>query len=130
MFAHGRHVSTSRLSGFLLLYGLAGLRRWRRGSYRYARENAKIETWLDRVAETAAREYDLAVEIVRCQRLIKGYGDTYERGWRNFSTLMAQLGQVDAPTLSRYRLAALADDEGRALNSILQPSTPGSRALT
>jgi indolepyruvate ferredoxin oxidoreductase, beta subunit len=130
LFAHGRHVSTSKLSGFLLLYGLAGLRRWRRGSYRYARENAKIETWLDRVAETAAREYDLAVEIVRCQRLIKGYGDTYERGWRNFSTLMSQLGQVDAPTLSRYRLAALADDEGRALNSILQPSTPGSLALT
>jgi indolepyruvate ferredoxin oxidoreductase beta subunit len=130
LFARGRHISTSKLSGFLLLYGLAGLRRWRRGSFRYARENAKIESWLDRVAESAAQDYELAVEIVRCQRLIKGYGDTYERGWRNFSTLMAQLGQIDAPTLSRYRLAALADDEGRALNAILQLPTPASLPQT
>jgi len=115
LFARGRHVSTSRLGGFLLLSGLASLRRWRRGSLRFAHENAKIEAWLDRIAGAAVGDHDRAIEIVRCQRLIKGYGDTYDRGWRNFSTLMDLADTVDVPTLVALRTAALADDEGTAL---------------
>jgi indolepyruvate ferredoxin oxidoreductase beta subunit len=115
LFARGRHISTSRLGGFLLLYCVAGLRRWRRGSLRFQHENAKIEAWLERIARAAAKDYDLALEITRCQRLIKGYGDTYERGWSNFSVLMEQVQRVNAPTLAKLRTAALADDSGRAL---------------
>jgi indolepyruvate ferredoxin oxidoreductase beta subunit len=115
LFARGRHVTTSNLGGFLLLYVVGSLRRWRRSTLRYRHENGKIEAWLDHVLKVAAKDYPLAVEIARCQRLIKGYGDTYDRGWRNFSVLMARAQAVDAPMLARLRLAALADDEGGAL---------------
>jgi indolepyruvate ferredoxin oxidoreductase, beta subunit len=115
LFSRGRRITTSKLGGFLLLYSLARLRRWRRASLRYATENSKIEDWLGKLADVASQNYDLAVEIARCQRLIKGYGDTYDRGWRNFGLLMAQVERVDAATLARLRMAALADDEGRTL---------------
>ena len=114
-FARGRHVTTSKLGGFLLLYGIASLRRFRRGSLRYSHENAKIEAWLDRIEASLPQGIDHAMEVVRCQRLIKGYGDTYDRGWASFSTLMAIADEVDAPTLRRLREAALADDRGQAL---------------
>jgi indolepyruvate ferredoxin oxidoreductase beta subunit len=115
-----RHVRTTTVSGFLLLYGLAGLRRWRRGTLRYADENARIEDWLAHLESLASENYPLAVELARAQRLIKGYGETYERGWHSFSCLLAQL-PVLAPrsdgdaVLARLSTAALADEEGSAL---------------
>ncbi len=121
----GRHVTTTKLGGFLLLYTLASLRRWRRGTLRFKQENAKIEAWLDCVVEAASRDYDLAVEIARCQRLIKGYGDTYDRGWRAFSLLMARAPMTDAATLAAWRNAALADEDGTALRALLD-GDPGS----
>ena len=49
---------------------------------RYEQENARIEAWLARIDELAAGNYALAVELARAQRLVKGYGETHERGWR------------------------------------------------
>ena len=119
----GRVVKTTSLRGFLLLYGLAGLRRWRRGTLRYAVENERIEHWLARI-ETAARiNPQLAVEVASCQRLVKGYGDTHERGWRNFETLMTALdraGAAMAPAaLRELRDAALRDEHGEQLRAML-----------
>jgi indolepyruvate ferredoxin oxidoreductase beta subunit len=118
----GRVVQTSSIGGFLLLYALAGLRRWRRGSLRFAVENARIEAWLQAVHTAARSDPALALEIVRCQRLVKGYSDTHERGVRNFERLMAAAqrlaGRADAATaLARLREAALADEHGKALDS-------------
>jgi indolepyruvate ferredoxin oxidoreductase beta subunit len=119
--AEGRVVQTSRLSGFLLLYALAGLRRWRRSSLRYAAENARIEGWLGAIHAATKTDPALAVEIARCQRLVKGYSDTHERGTRNFERLMTAAqklsGRADAaPALNRLREAALADEHGKALD--------------
>ncbi len=52
--------------------------------------------------------------------LVKGYGETHERGWRNFSLLLDRLDVLAARSdgatlLARLQAAALADDEGRAL---------------
>jgi indolepyruvate ferredoxin oxidoreductase beta subunit len=119
-FARGRHVVTSKLGGFLLLYLIASLRSWRRSTLRYQRENARIEAWLERVAAEVHVSYERAVEIARCQRLIKGYGDTYDRGWSRFQILMGISASVDAATLGALREAALADEEGRALERALR----------
>jgi indolepyruvate ferredoxin oxidoreductase, beta subunit len=116
----GRQIRTSTIGGFLLLYGIAGLRRWRRSTLRFHEENARIEEWLARVEALARQSYPLAVELARAPRLIKGYGETYERGWRNFSLLLEQLPAL-APRadggvqLARLIEAALADEEGAAL---------------
>jgi len=116
----GKQVRSNTVSGFLMLHALGGMKRWRRGSLRYVQENARIEQWLARIEDLAAKNYALAVELARAQRLVKGYGDTHERGWRNFSTLVAQLdalsGRPDgAAVLARLQGAALADEEGTAL---------------
>lgn len=116
----GKQVRTRTMRGFLLLYGLAGLKRWRPATLRYREENARIEQWLDHIAQLVERHYDLAVELARAQRLVKGYGDTHERGWRNFSVLLEQLETLaaredGAVLLARLQTAALADEEGLAL---------------
>ncbi len=120
MFGHGRRVTTTSLGGFLVLYVVARLGRFRKHSLRFQVETAKIESWLSTVAETASRNYDLAVELVECQRVVKGYGSTHERGSRNFETLMTAYRHLqadrDAPAKIRHlRLAALKDEEGAAL---------------
>jgi indolepyruvate ferredoxin oxidoreductase beta subunit len=116
----GRRIRTNTVAGFLFLHALGGLRRWRRGTLRFREENARIEDWLARIERLAPAHYDLAVELARAQRLIKGYGETHERGWRNFSALLCRLdalaGRADgAAVMARLHEAALADEEGLAL---------------
>jgi indolepyruvate ferredoxin oxidoreductase, beta subunit len=116
----GKEVRTSTVRGFLLLYMLGGMKRWRRGTFRYGQENARIEQWLARIEDLAAKNYSLAVELARAQRLIKGYGETHERGWHSFTALTAQLNVLTvradgAAVLARLQEAALADEEGTAL---------------
>lgn len=119
----GRIVTTSSLRGFLLLYATAGMKRWRRSTLRYALEQARIEQWLRRVEEAAAVSAELATEVARCQRLVKGYGDTHERGLRNYETLMAALerggASVTPAVLRELRDAALADERGATLQAAL-----------
>jgi len=119
----GRVVATSSLSGFLMLRTVAGMKRWRRSTLRFADENRRIEAWLSSIAEAAAHNPELAVEVALCQRLVKGYSDTHERGLRNFDVLMAALqraGATLAPaTLRELCDAALADDQGDTLGVAL-----------
>ena len=120
--ARGRTVTTSSLRGFVQLWVVAGLRRWRRSTLRFETENARIEAWLADVARVAPQQPELAAEIARCQRLVKGYGDTHERGWRNFERVMAALRRQAglAPAVVReLREAALADEQGRQLDAAL-----------
>jgi len=117
--ARGRVVRTSSVRGFLLLYLLAGLRRWRRGTLRYRNEHARIDAWLDQVRATAPLSYALAVEVAECPRLVKGYGETRARGTRNFEALMRSLPALAAvpdaaARLRAMREAALADENWAA----------------
>jgi indolepyruvate ferredoxin oxidoreductase beta subunit len=121
----GRIVQTSSLRGYLLLYSIAGLRRMRRSTLRFAEESARIEAWLGRIRDTAPADHALAVEIAACQRLVKGYSDTHARGLRNFQTVMAALpalrGKADASARLRgLRDAALADETGARLESAMK----------
>jgi indolepyruvate ferredoxin oxidoreductase beta subunit len=116
----GKQIRTSTVGGFLVLYVLGGFKRWRRSTLRFQEENARIEEWLGRIEQLAADHYSLAVELARAQKLVKGYGETHERGWRNFTALVGQLEFLAARSdgaalLSRLQDAALADEEGEAL---------------
>ena len=116
----GRRIRTNTVAGFLLLYALGGLKRWRRGTLRYVEENGRIEAWLGRIERLAPVQYDLAVELARAQRLIKGYGETHERGWKSFTALLSRLETLasradGAAVLARLQAAALADEEGETL---------------
>ena len=116
----GKQVRTRTVGGFLLLHLIGGLKRWRRGTFRYRQENTRIEQWLARIESLAPENYELALELARAQRLVKGYGETHERGWRSFTVLVGQLDALaqrpdGAAVLARLQHAALADEEGSAL---------------
>ncbi|WP_372617734.1 indolepyruvate oxidoreductase subunit beta family protein [Falsiroseomonas sp.] len=120
-------VRSDTVLGFLRLFLLARLRRWRPRSLRFAEEQAAIEAWLARIAAAAQRgEHALALEITACARLLKGYGETHRRGRSAFALVMAQAVDSARPgdpaaagRVARAREAALADPEHRTLAATL-----------
>jgi indolepyruvate ferredoxin oxidoreductase beta subunit len=115
--------------GYLRFWGLAKLKRFRPKSWRFHEEQAAIESWLARVVAAAQRSPQLALEITECARLIKGYGDTWKRGFANYQTIDARViapvleGRMGVAkgidALASARTAALADPEGEGLAKTL-----------
>ena len=119
----GRRVAIGRVHGFLQLYCVSALRPTRRRSLRHKRETEHREAWLARVAETLPKNYDLAVEVLRCRRLVKGYSDTHSRGLGKFDRVMAKLPKLvqrqdGAAWMGRLVSAALLDEPGEALDGV------------
>jgi indolepyruvate ferredoxin oxidoreductase beta subunit len=124
LFERGRRIRTDTLAGFLPLYALAGLKRWRRGLLRHRREQAHLAAWLAQIAAHAATDYRLAVELAKCRRLVKGYSDTHARGRSKFDRVTGAAqrlaGRPDAADwVRRLRDAALADENGAMLDGAL-----------
>ncbi len=123
--ARGRVVRTSSLRGFLLLYTVAGLRRWRPQSLRYQVEQQRIEAWLAELSGLLPLQTELALQVARAQSLVRGYGDTHARGWRNFEIILSQLPTLGqrpdaAQRLQALLAAAMSDDSGQALEQALR----------
>jgi indolepyruvate ferredoxin oxidoreductase, beta subunit len=121
----GMEIESTSLTGYLRFWLLAGLKRWRPRGYRYAQEQAAIEQWLDLIAQAARASADIAVEVAECARLVKGYGDTWQRGVANYQIIEAQVirpllaGDIPlaqgADAIASARAAALVDPEGEGL---------------
>ena len=127
-FAKGRRLRSDGLPAFLALYALSALKSRRRRSFRHAEEVAHLARWLDLVRHYLPQNYDLAVEVLRCRRLIKGYSDTHARGQSKFDRVLHGIAVVAArPDAAdwarRLREAALLDEEGKALDGALQTIT-------
>ncbi len=125
LFTGSKRVRSDSLRGFLSLYFLSSLRRWRRKLLRHEIETEHTRRWLANVTRTASDDYDLAVEIARCRRLIKGYSDTHERSISKFDQVMQGIelvrGRSDAADWARrLHEAALQDSEGTALAGALE----------
>ncbi|MGV8937727.1 MAG: indolepyruvate oxidoreductase subunit beta family protein [Allorhizobium sp.] len=121
----GRRVQTGTIRWFLGLYVVSALRGTRRGTLRHAREVAHLHSWLSTAEATLPRNYDLAVEVLGCRRLVKGYSDTHARGVSKFDRVLSALpGLTDredgAAWLKRLRQAALLDEDGIALDGALK----------
>ncbi|MEU7632176.1 indolepyruvate oxidoreductase subunit beta family protein [Nocardia sp. NPDC049220] len=124
----GMIVNTSSITGNTALSVMARMRPLRPRSLRFVREQAAIEEWMARALSVAAVDADLACEIVECQRVLKGYGATYEHGSDSFAELMSAAeelaGKPDAAgRLARLQAAALADEDGRTLATELGVTT-------
>ena len=123
----GMHVKTSGVGGYLLVRALAWLKPWRPRSLRYAEEQALIARWLAAVRAAAPRSTALALEVVECAGLLKGYGETHRRGRSNFLAILDALVEnpatadagTQAAAIRRAREAALADPEQKALEKTL-----------
>jgi indolepyruvate ferredoxin oxidoreductase beta subunit len=120
---------TNSVVGYTLLTTMASVRPLRPRSVRFVREQAAIEQWTAQALETARTDPQLATEIVECQRVLKGYGSTWEHGSESFETLMGAarslLGSPDAAArLADLRAAALADEDGAMLQAKLAEPQP------
>ncbi len=121
----GRRVRTDTIWGFGMLWLAAGRKPHRRGTLRHRIEVEHRDRWLDLVRSTVVTDYALAVEILNCRRLIKGYSDTHMRGHSKFDRVLAALpmleGREDAADwIRRLREAALKDEKGNALEGALK----------
>ena len=124
-FSKGRRLRTDGLPAFLVLYVLGGMKGWRLKTRRHAVEMAHLDRWLDTALAHLPDRYGMAVEIIRCRRLIKGYSDTHARGLSKFDRVLEGAALVahrqDGPDwVSRLREAALQDEKGEALDGALK----------
>lgn len=124
LFNKGRRLRTDSLRGFLMLHILGGLKGWRPKTLRHASEIAHLEAWLATALSYLPQNYDLAVEVIRCRRLIKGYSDTHARGLSKFDKVLSAIALVRdrddaADWARRLREAALKDEEGKALDGAI-----------
>ncbi|MFI0845575.1 indolepyruvate oxidoreductase subunit beta family protein [Mesorhizobium sp. IMUNJ 23232] len=121
----GRHVRTDGMAGFATLWIIGGLRRWRRKLLRHAVETEHLDHWYALALDHVATDYALAVEILECRRLIKGYSDTHARAQSKFDRVLSGLdlvkGRADAADwIRRLREAALKDEKGDLLDGALK----------
>jgi indolepyruvate ferredoxin oxidoreductase beta subunit len=115
MFSKGRNIRTSTITGYMSLRSVAKMRRWRRGTYRYAVQKQRIDDWLAHISNALSDDYDYAVAVAECIEIVRGYGDTYERGLQRFEeTLICADGVEDnrANVVRQLRAAAEADEQG------------------
>ena len=123
-FNKGRRLRSDSLAAFVTLYVLGGMKGWRRRTLRHAHELAHLETWLASALSYRAANYGLAVEVIRCRRLVKGYSDTHARGLSNFDRVLMAIASIAthenaAEWARRLREAALKDEEGKALDGAI-----------
>ena len=113
----GVSVETSSFTGALALRGVAALRRLRRRSLRYGREQAAIDAWLAALERTlgAPGGHRAALALATLPALRRGYGETHARGLARYDAILAAFcGRVGsdaegaALALERDRDAALS----------------------
>lgn len=104
----GLVVNTTSVFGYTVLTTLARLRPIRPRSLRFQHEQQEIDAWLDLVVQTASTDYALAVEIAKLPRLLKGYGETWERGEVKFAALMTDAKRLLGTPDAARRLAKAA----------------------
>lgn len=125
VFAGGKRVRTDSMRGFLTLYMLSSMRKRRPGSLRHHHEMRHMEKWLKSASDLVPQDYDLAVEVIRSRRLIKGYSDTHARGISKYDRVMEGIGKLKgrkdaAEWADRLRRLALKDVDGKDLDGALK----------
>ena len=118
-------VRSTRLSGFVRLWALAALKRWRPRTLKFAEEEAWVRRWLELVDRVYAVDPLAAREVVATAGLVRGYAETYKRGqanWTRIATAVIEpalagrlVGVAFADAVLQARLAASKDPEGEAL---------------
>ena len=108
-------LTSTSVTGYLLLRFLVSLRVWRPRSLRYAEEHRWLSQWHAAVVEAAARDTALALELAECQSLVRGYGETLERGHARLQqvlSLRSRGARYTAAHVRELRLSAEQDADG------------------
>lgn len=119
-------VRTTGILGFTLLALLRALRPLRPLTYRYKCEQALIDRWLTSVNDALKISTDAALEIAKCPALLKGYGETRQRGEKQFLRILeiteAGLKPDHSGLLAKLRQTAEREPAGEAFDDVLMQS--------
>lgn len=114
----GIHLRSDTIAGFALLCVLRSLRSWRPRSWRFAKEQQAILQWLQALERAARLDPQLTHELALAGNVVKGYGETSERGHRNLERMLAIAEKAGpgnaaevAQQLREERLRALSEGE-------------------
>jgi indolepyruvate ferredoxin oxidoreductase beta subunit len=119
----GLHLNATSISGYVTLRGLAAMKRFRRGSLRFAEEQTAIDAWLDAMERALTRSPEFALALAGLPRVLKGYAETHARGRANYRTLFEGLVApalregtevATATPLAKAIATAIAEPEGKA----------------
>lgn len=120
-------LQTHTPTGMLTLRLLASLRWLRPLGHEHRQVQRDIETWLSAVLQAMAVSTELALEMARLGRLIKGFGTTHARSMSTFEHLLKQVALNESLSLRERTLAlraalkaSSAEAGVRALNAALQ----------
>ena len=89
-------MKTSSIRGFMLLYMVASMKPMRSRTLRWADEQARRPSGSPRWSKLRARITRLRSKLAHPIGLVKGYGDTHERGREKYETLMALIPKLRA----------------------------------
>lgn len=120
----GLHIRSNSLWGYLMLRGLANLRRWRRGSLRHSQEQAARQVWWHTLCQLAPRHLGLAQVLAGLPQVLKGYGDTQVRGRAHYQRLWDAhvLPALHATSIDEVQVQSFAQALQQALSHA--PSEP------
>jgi indolepyruvate ferredoxin oxidoreductase beta subunit len=118
------HVRTTSVSGYLPMWFLSKLKRWRRRTLRHAEEQARIDRWLAAVTRSLTVNPDVALLVARSAKMVRGYSDTHTRGVAKHALLLDRLdgclaSQDPAAAFRPLLDAAMIDPEGDSLERLI-----------
>ena len=128
LLGRGIHVRSNGALGYWMLRSVASLKRIRRRSLRYHREQQSIEEWLRAFTAALPASAAFAGALAELPRLRKGYSDTMQRGLDAYSRIMEAVVRPalssgaaadHADRLRKAMAAAMADERHAALDALL-----------
>ena len=128
LLGRGIHVRSNGALGYWMLRFAASLKRIRRRSLRYQREQQSIEEWLRAFTAALPASAAFAGALAELPRLRKGYSDTMQRGLDAWSRIMEAVVRPalssgapadHADRLRKAVAAAMADERHAALDAFL-----------
>ena len=128
LLGRGIHVRSNGALGYWMLRLVASLKRIRRRSLRYHREQQSIEEWLRAFTAALPASAAFAGALAELPRLRKGYSDTMQRGLAAYSRIMEAIVRPalssgaaadHADRLRKAVAAAMADERHAALDALL-----------
>ncbi|MGY3448488.1 DUF6537 domain-containing protein [Bradyrhizobium sp. USDA 4353] len=104
---------------------MAGLRRWRLQSVRYAEERAWVERWLHMIARALDKQPAAAHAVIETATMIQGQGDAYRQGLADWHAIIDGLAKPTFDGVLPISDLAAAITEARAVAL----AEPGQGAL-
>ena len=125
----GMKINSQSISGFLVLKTLSMFKYIRKFSYRYKEEQDKIDQWLSNIKSSLKFSIGYAEGIADMPQILKGYGDTWERGKLKYSKINSKLienknfeklNENDEKILKKAILISLNQLEVKELDNLLE----------